>query len=1233
MKFFAPFVASLLFLFPAFSGFSQSPVTDQVHWSEMMQDPDANFEATRVAAEAWFAEHGTGKGTGWKQYKRWEHYMESRVLPDGSQRYPQIMWDEIQHYRDTHPESMEKRNSATGDWRQLGPVQMPANGTGQPNGLGRLAGLAFHPTDANTFYVGAASGGFWKTTDYGSTWTESSTGLPYLAISAIVPLPSNPNTIYVGTGDRDGGDAPGRGVYRSLDGGNTWTVWNTGMGNRTVYEILMHPANSSIMIASCNGRIFRTTNGGANWTQTYSGGENFKDIAFKPGDPNIVYAASNDYYRSTDNGQSWTQVTNGVPTGVSRMALGTSPANPNYVYLFAGDGGGFDGMYRSTDSGLNFTQRSNTPNLFGYGTTGGTGSQAWYDIVMTVDPTDVDHIFTGAINCWESTDGGVNWTLMTHWTGGGGEPDVHADIHNMEFAPVDGNLFVGCDGGLYYSSDGGVTFPEISSGLAIAQVYKIGQSQTNRDLVINGYQDNGTAIYRDGNWATEIGGDGMESLIDYTDPSVMYGALYYGDVRRSTNDGTSFSRIARDGTNGINESGAWITPYKLHPTNSDAMFIGYRNLWYSTNCKSAATNAVTWTRISNLSTGSTIRDIGIAPSDPNTIYFSRNSGSNFYRSTNALAASPTWTDLDGSLPASGYPRDIEVHPLNPQTLWIALGNNIYKSTNGGSSWTDVSGTLPNISLNTIVYDTTTATTIEALYVGMDLGVYYRDNTMSDWILFDTGLPNVEVTELEIYYDSECRGNDILRAATYGRGLWESDLRDPGTLPPAPCFFANPTVVCEGMVVTLEDYSAYGPTSWNWTLNPGTYAFENGTSASDQNPQLSFSSPGAYEVTLTATNVNGSEVMTRTGYINVTGAAAGLPVTEDFESATACATTNDCGTTVCALPNGWSNLTNGTEDDIDWRVDAGGTPSTGTGPGVDFAPGTATGQYVYTEASACSGRIASMVSPCIDLRTATGTELDFAYHMEGSNMGELHLDVFSGGVWNDDVMPVITGDQGANWLTRNVPLNTYDGNVIRIRFRGITGSGYQSDMALDGIEITSSAILPIGDFGLTGEYISGLGNRLEWRPDEQLPASRFLIEQESPDGEGFSPLAWVDHTQKTSYAAVDPHPRAGVNTYRLWLEEADGNLQFAGQVEVVTPLQDGLVRLYPNPTTGQLNLEIQSASGESFPLVITDLVGREMYSSQLALEKGDNAFSIDLSQWKSGVYLVRYKRNVQKVVKW
>ncbi len=1012
----------------------------------MIFDRSANFYDIKADFELYYKRHVTNpkelpKGKGIKQFKRWEYYWESRVDENGNFPQEGYLLEEINQYRNSQ-NTTQRYATGSGNWEIVGPVNLPNNGTGQLNGNGRINCIAFHPTDSNTIFVGAPSGGFWKTTDNGTTWTDHLDGLTRLGISSIIIHPTNPDIIYIGTGDRDGGDAPGYGVWRSVDGGSTWSSHNSGMGNRTVYEIIMDPSDSNIMIASTSGnRIYRTTNGGSSWSST-SIGQNAKDIAFHPGNSSIVYASGTLFHKSTDGGATWTQITNGVPSSVQRIAIAVSANQPDWVYLLAGNGSGLVGIYRSTNSGTSFSTRSTSPNILGWNTNGlDTGSQAWYDLVIAADPTDANTIYTGGVNLWKSTDGGSTMSCISYWVGStGGIDGVHADQHALEFSPHTNVLYNGNDGGVYYTNDGGTNWNDISSGLAIAQIYKIGVSQMSEELVINGYQDNGTAIGNGTTFTTEIGGDGMECIIDPTDDNYMYGALYYGDIRRSTNGGSTFGSIS--GT--IGETGGWVTPYKLDPNNANRMFAGFDNIWRN----DAVRTGTTWTQISNFGGTSNIRDIAIAPSNSDIVYVSRYDNS-FRRSNNATSGSPTWTNLTANLPVSNEPLDIEIDPSDPTHLFIALNNNIYESNDSGNNWTDISGSLPNISLNTIVIDQTSP--VDAMYIGMDIGVYYKDNNLSDWISYSAGLANLEITELEIHYGTDCKGK--IYAATYGQGLWISDLKDPGNIAPIACFETSSTEGCIGNDFIFTDNSDYSPTSWSWTITPTTFSYINSTSSTSQNPEVTFNNAGSYTIELTATNAYGSDTETKTAYINISNGTLASSFDEDFESESLCATTNNCGSTLCGLTGLWTNLTNGTDDDIDWRIDEGGTPSSNTGPAIDYNPGTSAGNYAYLEASGgCSNYTAILESDCIIIDQSYNFTV--GYHMYGSNMGSLHIDIFDSGSWQEDIVSPISGNVGNSWNDLTADLSTYVGKTIKLRIRGVTGNGFESDIAIDDIKFTA-----------------------------------------------------------------------------------------------------------------------------------------------------------------------------------
>lgn len=844
---------------PAGTG-NQRDTANYPYWIEMMQDPSANFFQTQRAFELYWQGRPVTKGCGWKVFKRWEYRMQFRVAPDGTRPAPDAVVRAMEQYQDASL-------STNGNWISLGPSVIPLPGPAGYEGIGRLNVVAFHPTDQNKLYVGAPSGGFWMTSDGGATWTTTTDSLATLGVSAVLVDYSNVSKILIGTGDRDAGDAPGLGVYKSLNGGLTWSASNTGMGSKTVGKIIQHPTNSQIFLAATSGGVYRSTDGGSSWTQTRSG--NFKDICFKPGDPTIVYAATGaDFYRSSDNGVTFAQITSGLTSG-QRGVIAVTPANSAYVYfLQSNSSSGYKGLYRSTDSGLNFSTQSTTPNILDWTCNGGgSGGQGWYDLALAADPANADVVYVGGVDIWKSTNGGQTWAINAHWYGGCSVPAVHADCHFLGYSPVNGRLYAGNDGGIYWTNDGGTNWNDVTVGMTIGQMYKISQSQTVKQQVIAGHQDNGTYTLYPGGWYATGGGDGMECAIDYQNASYMYHTIYYGDIFRTINNGSEV-QIAGNGTGGITEDGAWVTPFILSKSDPKVSFAGYKNIWRCTDVKASSPS---WTKISdNLggSNSSNLCDLEQSPVNHNVLYASRYDNK-FFRSDNALGGTVTWTDLTSSLPATGTIADIAAHPTDENILYVVLGSGVYKSINKGASWTTITGTLPSVTKNAIVYYKNGPG--ESLYVGTDAGVYYKDQTTSGWISYKAGLPvNAIVSELDIYYDNDSISADVIRAGTYGRGLWSSTMYNPYTAD----FTADSTSICSGQNVDFTDLSTATPTGWSWSFPGG-----NPSSSISQNPQnIVYSTPGTYNVSLTSYYNTYYVSVTKNNYITVTGvpSAPGQP---------------------------------------------------------------------------------------------------------------------------------------------------------------------------------------------------------------------------------------------------------------------------------------------------------------------------------------------------------------------
>jgi len=759
---------------------------------ELIQNPKSNttLQEVQQLAEAYFSNKDLGRGSGYKQYKRWEYRMERLVNEDGliKKNFNRLTWEE-----GVKANAITLSNANTrmpGGWMDLGPTSYSNGSNGYNGGLGRVNIVAFHPIDANTLYVGTPAGGLWKSTNGGTSWNPMSDALASIGVSGIAVDHSAPETVYILTGDGDGGDTNSIGVMKSTDGGASWATtglnWGVTSFNRG-YKLLMHPTNSDIMFVVTTSGILKTTDGWATWSNVQNG--SFRDIEFRPNNPSVMYAvAGGTFFRSTDTGSSWSVVSTGLPTSESRIALAVTPANENYVYYLAGPStgvGSFKGIYRSIDSGLTFTSMTTTPNILGYDTNGNDASdQSWYDLALAADPTNAENIITGGVNVWRSTNGGASISAVSAWSEPTGSFEyVHADIHELTYNPVDGKLYVGSDGGVSVSSDNGQTFTNIWDGLQIMQFYRIAGIASNPDLIVGGAQDNGSNVYSGNTNILHIyGADGMDCAVDYNTPNTVYFATQNGGFRKSTNGGnTSFGIKPPGGT------GTWVTPYGMDATNPNIIYGGFTDVYRSANGGSS------WTNLGSNGSGA----LAIGVDDPARLYAA--SGSTIQMSSNTGGS---WTTVTGPWPSLTI-TSIAIDPADARRIWVTLGGytageKIYETSNAGSSWTNISGTLPNIPALSVAYENTGGAPMDAMYVGMSVGVYYRSD-VTPWQVHETGLPNTPIYDLEIN-----KANHVIKAGTFGRGLWE-----------APLF--NAPAICDLTVTNVVSTATSCPSSADGTV--------------------------------------------------------------------------------------------------------------------------------------------------------------------------------------------------------------------------------------------------------------------------------------------------------------------------------------------------------------------------------------------------------------------------------
>ncbi|MBK8192287.1 MAG: T9SS type A sorting domain-containing protein [Lewinellaceae bacterium] len=765
-----------------FTSLSAQEVTN---WKQFLQREDANFFEICSDVERFFeknkntppgaeSENPDDEGAASNQYGRWKWFWESRVNPDGS--FPDIR--SIAGLRSSSANTGGAQSRGTNQdcgWELISQSVC----SGGYSGMGRTTSIAFHPTNPDIYYVGGQSGGVWKTTDGGISYTPVSDGLPYNSVSNILVDYKTPDILYLSNGDYAGG-IYNSGIYKSYDAGLSWEP--TGLSwllsqNVSVSNAVMNPEDPDILLVAASNGLWRTADGGDTWAQVRSG--NHTDVEFRPGDGATVYAAfygsanTSDIYKSSDGGLSWNKTSSFGILG-NRIQMTVSPADPQALAVVCVASNGDQKFFYSANSGGAFDNRADCPE----------------SDVLIMSPTNPNLIYCGGVNVHRSTNQGASWQKVSHWHGGTADPVVHADQRNVAWQPGSNRIFFCNDGGIWRYDEPAEDWVELSNGLIITQFYHIAVSQTEEMFMIGGTQDNGgRKRVAAGEWEATNGGDAMEVAIDYTNADIMYTTYIYGRLYRSldrwTNDtGYRISDNLPGQTPEHDLEGSWVAPYRLDPQNPNAIVLGYADVYRSTN------RGDSWTKISTNLTGnpnSKLDALAIAPSDPNTIYTSNNN--TLYKTTNL---GMNWSSH--ATVTSAKISCIAVHPENPELLFITKGtfsngNKVFRSENGGSSWTNISGSLPNVPTNTIFIDVATDGSY-TLFAGNDIGVWYRKRWMSDWVSMNQNLPITVISDLELQ-----RASRKLRAGTYGRGIWEYDL---GHLPAknfAICTDVNRAAIC------------------------------------------------------------------------------------------------------------------------------------------------------------------------------------------------------------------------------------------------------------------------------------------------------------------------------------------------------------------------------------------------------------------------------------------------------
>jgi Secretion system C-terminal sorting domain len=670
-------------------------------------------------------------------YQREKWFYEQRIYPNG--------YIKNGAYADAIIQRELMRNQLSyfdnyGQWVTLGPT--PAMNTYYSEVSSRIASVKFHPADPSVIYLAAAFGGIWKTTNSGVNWYPKTDFEVTLSSGAIAIDHIDPEIIYYGTGEATyfTYSYAGSGLLKSTNGGNTWVNYISGLPVSTYFSrIVVNPNNNSILFAALGvSGLYKSTNSGESWFLSVPG--RCDDVLFSPDGSRVYCIGSGSGYRmSADSGNTFTPYSPFVLGTRNHIALCKS--SPQIIYSAVYEGTTVS-VYKSTNAGLNF-------NLLQNNFTG--ASQAWYDFYIQVNPFEPDYAYVGLIDLWRTTNGSI-FTKITNTSAG----PVHVDHHNMDFHPTDPDkLICANDGGVWYSANRGSNWINLNSTLNLTQFYRIASDPGNSSHLIGGTQDNG--IQRTTGspvWNVLIfGGDGGDACFHPVDNNYVLAENQFNRLKRSTNGGVNW----QTDTSGLFGRGAWIGPIISHPDSAGIFYTAREQVFKSTDYGD------NWFALSAGTTG-IISQLSISESEPSIMYASSNS--NVFVSTNGGV---TFSVRNSGLPVRTV-TSFSVHPDSSNTAIVTLSGfgtgHVYRTTDLGISWFNISGNMPDIPLNDGLF-CKLPESIVVLVVASDIGVFISESVGTLWQELADGLPNTVAMHLD--YNVAYKK---LRVATHGRGVWE-----------------------------------------------------------------------------------------------------------------------------------------------------------------------------------------------------------------------------------------------------------------------------------------------------------------------------------------------------------------------------------------------------------------------------------------------------------------------------